>query len=304
MSSTRFVAVGVLGACVLTAGCIGPSDVEPAETAEAAEAPLGRRTVAPIGANGLAPAHFWATENRAAFRALGGAALAGAGGVLAATPLLGTEGGRSVLDYTVRCALAEGQVVHAPNGDPYYGSFGFAPAWTGRALNLSEQRWVSACIFQHLNGSGAHVDILLRGGHPALACSPDDAPFLDFFVRDATMFGNAFLPGPIAGFACIDPDLTEELSRISLSCPLDLNLLELDRLCGHVPTCGIAFVGLCDLACTEDASGDKTCNTLPLLGPLLGPVLGPILGPSYAETIRTQLRDADLLPLYPGCGLL
>ncbi|WP_437964379.1 hypothetical protein WMF04_32290 [Sorangium sp. So ce260] len=300
MSSIRFVAagvLGVLGVCLLTAGCVGPSDVEPVETAEM---PIWRRTVVPIGANGLDPAHFWATENRTAFRALGGAALAGAGAVLVATPLLATEGGKSVLDYTVRCALSEDQVVYGPNGDVFYGAFGFAPEWTGRALNTSEQRWVSACIFQHLNGSGEHVDILLRGGHPVLACPHDEEPFLDFIVRDATMYGNAFLPGPIAGFACIDPDLTGELSRISLSCPLDLSLLELDRLCGHLPTCGIAFVGLCDLACTEDAAGNKTCHTLPLLGP----ILGPLLGASFSETIQTELRDVDLLPLYPGCGLL
>ncbi|XXT15783.1 hypothetical protein WME94_36605 [Sorangium sp. So ce429] len=296
MLSIRSVAVGLLGAGVFTAGCVAAPDAEPVETAEL---PMPRNVV-PIGVNGLSPNDFWAPANRAAFQALGGAALAGAGGALVATPLLATAGGKSVLDYTVRCALSSDQVVHAPNGDEYYGAFGFAPDWTGRALNTSEQRWVSACIFQHLNGSGEHVDILLEGGHDALTCDLDEELFADFIVKDATMYGNAFLPGAIAGYACIDADLSGVLSGLSLSCPLDTNLLALARLCGHLPTCGIAFVGLCNLVCTQDAAGNSTCHTLPLVGPLLG----PLLGPSYSETIRTELRDTDILPLYGSCGLL
>ncbi|WP_437586004.1 hypothetical protein [Sorangium sp. So ce1000] len=300
MSSIRFIAVGFLGASVVATGCAVPSDEEPVETAEM---PM-RRPVAPIGANGLLPSDFWASANRTAFRALGQSALAGAGGVVVATPLLDTSGGKSVLDYTVRCALSSGQVVYGPNGRPFYGSFGFAPEWTERALTTSEQRWVSACIFQHLNGTGEHVEILLQGSHPALDCPLDEEPFADFVVHDATMYGNAFLPGTIAGYACIDPDLTGQLSSLSLSCPLDLRLLSLERLCGHVPTCGIAFLGLCDLTCVKDAAGNQTCDNIPLL---LGSLLRPLLGSSfqrYSETIRTNVRDSDLLPLYNGCGLL
>ncbi|HTN92570.1 MAG TPA: hypothetical protein VL242_53245 [Sorangium sp.] len=296
MLSIRSVAVGLVGAGVFTAGCVAAPDAEPVETAEL---PM-RRHVVPIGANGLKPGDFWAPANRAAFQALGGAALAGADGVLVATSLLATAGGKSVLDYTVRCALYADQVVRAPNGDKYYGAFGFAPEWTERELNTSEQRWVSACVFQHLNGSGEHVDILLEGRHAALECSPDEEAIADFVVQDATMYGNAFLPGPIAGYACIDAGLSPALSSLSSSCPLDINLLPLKRLCGHVPTCGVAFLGLCDLVCARDAAGDSTCHTLPLVGPLLG----PLLGPSYTETIRTELRDSDLLPLYGSCGLL
>ncbi|XYH93919.1 hypothetical protein ACMHYB_39640 [Sorangium sp. So ce1128] len=297
MLSIRSVAVGLLGVGVFTAGCVAPPP--DAASVETAEMPI-RRTVVPIGANGLNPGDFWAPANRAAFQALGGAALARSDGVLVATPLLTTAGGKSVLDYTVRCALSSDQVVRARNGDKYYGAFGFAPEWTGRALNTSEQRWVSACIFQHLNGSGEHVEILLEGKHAALECNLDEEPFVEFVVGDATMYGNAFLPGIIAGYACIDADLSAELSALTSSCPLDTSLLALERLCGHLPTCGIAFLGLCDLVCTRDTAGSSTCHTLPLLGP----ILGPLLGPSYSETIRTELRDTDLLALYGSCGLL
>ncbi|WP_437708256.1 hypothetical protein WMF45_29675 [Sorangium sp. So ce448] len=304
MLSTRFIAIGLLGACVFTAGCAAssdtgpdaPSDTDPVETAEL---PI-RSTAVPIGCNGLLPSDFWAPENRTALRALGQRALAGANDVVAPTALLGTSGGKSVLDYTVRCALSSDQVVHGPDGRAFHGSFGFAPAWTERALTSSEQRWVSACIFQHLNGTGEHVEFLPQGSHPALDGPLNEEPYTEFVVHDATMYGNAFLSGAIAGYACIDPDLTGELSALSLSCPLDLSLLSLERLCGHVPTCGIAFLGLCDLTCLEDVTGNQTCHTLPLLGPLLG----SLLGPSYSETIRSEVRDSDLLPLYNGCGLL
>ncbi|WP_437893565.1 hypothetical protein [Sorangium sp. So ce124] len=304
MSSIRFIAAGLLGAGLFTAGCVAPSDTDPdapsdTEPVETAELPI-RRNAVPIGCNGLLPSDFWAPANRTAFQALGQAALAGANDVVVPTALLGTSGGKSVLDYTVRCALSSEQVVYGPDGSPFHGTLGFAPEWTERGLTPSEQRWVSACIFQHLNGSGEHVEILLKGSHTALESSPDEEPFTEFVVHDATMYGNAFLASAIAGYACIDPDLAGELSALSLSCPLDLSLLARERLCGHVPTCGIAFLGLCDLTCLEDADGDQTCRTLPLLGPLLG----SLLGPSYSETIRTELRDRDLLPLYPGCGLL
>ncbi|WP_437791411.1 hypothetical protein [Sorangium sp. So ce693] len=307
MSSIRFIAVGLLGAGVFTAGCAAPPDTDPdapsdADPVETAELPI-RRTAVPIGCNGLLPSDFWAPANRTAFQTLGRAPLADANKVVVPTALLGTSGGRSVLDYTVRCALSSDQVVYAPDGRRFYGSFGFAPGWTTRALLPSEQRWVSACIFQHLNGTGEHVEILLQGNHPALDCSLDEEPYSEFVVHDATMYGNAFLSGTIAGYACIDPDLTGELSALSLSCPLDLGLLSLERLCGHVPTCGIAFLGLCDLTCRKDAAGNQTCYPLPLLGAVLGPLLGPRVQ-SYSETIQSYVRDSDLLPLYNGCGLL
>ncbi|MGK4003390.1 hypothetical protein WMF31_12245 [Sorangium sp. So ce1036] len=302
--SIRSFAGGLLFMGALMTGCIGPDDSgglpgeSPAEGA--AEMTLGTRMIVPIGANGMRPADFWAPANREAFKALGRAALAGRHGELVKTPLLDTEGGRSVLDYTVRCALLPDQVVHAPDGEAFHGAFGFAPAWAERDLDVSEQRWVSACLFQHMNGSGEHVEILLEGRHPALAYSRDEAPAADFRVRDATMFGNAFDEGAIVGYACIDPDLGGTLSSLSSSCPLDLALLEPKRLCGKVQPCGIAFLGLCDLSCVEDTNGDQTCYTFP---PLLGSLLG-IWGTRYPETIRTEVRDEDLLPLYPGCGLL
>ncbi|WP_437850297.1 hypothetical protein [Sorangium sp. So ce363] len=307
MSSIRFIAVGLLGAGVFTAGCAAPSDTDPdapsdTDPVETAELPI-RRTAVPIGCNGLLPSDFWAPANRTAFQALGKDALADANDVVVPTALLGTSGGKSVLDYTVRCALSSDQVVYGPDRREFYGSFGFAPEWTERALTPSEQRWVSACIFQHLNGTGEHVDILLDGNHEALDGPLDEEPFADFVVHDATMYGNAFLSGTITGYACIDPDLTGELSALSLSCPLDLGLLAWERLCGHVPTCGIAFLGLCDLTCVKGAAGNQTCYPLPLLGAILGPLLGPSV-PSYSETIQSYVRDSDLLPLYNGCGLL
>ncbi|AUX45089.1 hypothetical protein SOCE26_065700 [Sorangium cellulosum] len=313
MSTIRYVMAGLLVGGVFTVGCVG-ADEAPADVDElagdAAEAPL-RRTIAPIGANGMSPSDFWDPVNRASLRELGLDAILDEGGALVPTPLLDTAGGRSVLDYTVRCALSEGATVSLPGGRTLYGSFGLAPEWAERGLTTSEQRWVSACLFQHLNGANEHVEILLEGHHSSLECPREEEPFAGFNVRDATMFGNAFLDRPIVAYACIDPELAGVLSGLSLSCPLDLNLLVLERLCGHTPLlCGVSFVGLCDLACTEDANGDQTCGSFALaavLGPLLGPLVAPtysLVAPTYSETIRTELHDRDILPLYGSCGLL
>ena len=84
------------------------------------------------------------------------------------TPLLDTEGGRSVLDYTVRCALTPDQVVYGPDGEAFYGAFGFSPAWTERALDIAEQRWVSACLLARTNALGETVAIELVASHPVI----------------------------------------------------------------------------------------------------------------------------------------
>lgn len=313
-SLIRSIAGGLLGAITFLGGCLSPPDSALVEEGEGTEGmALRRRAIAPIGVNGLSPDDLWAPANRSALQALGHRALLDGSGRLA-TSLLDTAGGRGVLDYAVRCALPTGTVVQAPDGEPFEGAFGLAPGWSDRALTVGEQRWVSGCVFQHLNGSGAHVEVLLQGRHPALACPSDEAPFSEFIQRDATMFGNLFASGAVVGYTCIDPSLLETLAHLELSNPLDLQLLALERPCGHSSTCGIAFLGLCDLFCSTDAAGDQTCSLLPLGEPLLTPlvcsVVAPLLGltcqapVTFQETVRTRIRDCDLLPLYGEWGLL
>jgi hypothetical protein len=263
----------------LALGCSGSPDGDFAEEdLRVPVQPLG----GVIGANGMDPVDFWAPSARSALRTLGGGALVGTNGALVATPLLDTAGGSSVLEYAVRCALPEGATVTHPSGLTFQGSYGLAPSWTGRGLVTSEQRWVTACLLQHLNGLGATVDVMLEGSHPALDPRPGE-DISDFTVKDATMFGNVFVTG-LTAYACFNLDLQP-------ACVLDLSLHTLERICGLSLTCGATILGLCELTCTDDSNGDPSCRPL-------------LVGPSYPQAIRTKVQDTDLLSLYPGCDLL
>lgn len=283
MNISRFVTRVSIASCAsfaLATACVGSPDGAPVEIdLRVPPAPLE----GPLGVNGMSPADFWAPPVQAALRSLGGGALVGADGALVATPLLDAEAGQRILEHAVQCALPEGTTVEPAAGRGLHGRFGLAPAWAARGLDTAEQRWVTACLLQHLNGLGAHVEILLEGSHPALAPRPGQ-DISGFTVNDVTMFGNVFVWSPVPAFACIDLDL-------QLTCGLDLSLYSLARLCGLLPTCGVALVGLCDLVCAEGAGGGLTCDL-------------PLGAAHYPEAIRSKVRDTDLLSLYPGCDLL
>jgi hypothetical protein len=272
----RFIFMTIASALLI--GCAGPPDVD---IDGEVLAPPAQALSGPIGANGMNPVNFWAPATQSALRELGGGALV-AGGALAATPLLDSAGGASVLRYVVRCALPEGAIVTSAGGAAFQGAFGLAAGWTDRALDTSEQRWVTACLLQHLNGLGAHVFIMLEGSHAALDPRPG-ASTSAFSVEDITTFGNVFVPAPSPAYACFD-------SLLQDGCGLDLSLHSLTRLCGLAPLCGVTVLGPCALHCTDDSAGDPACQAL--------------VGPSFPQSIRSSVRDTDLLPLYPGCDLL
>lgn len=281
MSSLRSMSFSILALCLFAIGCVG----SPEEDLAGGDLLVPLQPLeGPLGANGMSPIDFWTPSTQEALRSLGQTALVGTGGALVATPLLDTGGGRSVLGYAMRCALSQGTTLSAAGGLAFQGLFGLASGWSGRGLTTSEQRWVTACLLQHLNGLGLGVDIMLEGSHPALVPHPVD-DISGFTVKDTTMFGNIFVTGLLTAYACIELD-------IQLTCGLDLSIHTIERLCGLSPVCGVTFLGLCNLICTDSAAGDPTCSVLPLLGP------------TYAEAIRTKVIDTDLLSLYPGCDLL
>ena len=279
MMPVRSMVVALVGATAI--GCTGAPDSDGIgeEMAVPAEPQAGA-----VGANGMSPVDFWASSTQSSLRSLGAGALLGAGGALVATPLLDTAGSREILRYVVRCALGEGTTVTSAGGLQFQGSLGLAEGWTAQGLGTSGQRWVTACLLQELNGLGVHVNIMFEGSHPRLDPRPGQ-DISDYTVKDATMFGNVFVPGLLKAFACIEPD-------IGLQCGVDLSLHTLERLCGLSPTCGVTFLGLCGLLCTNDAGGDPSCSTAPLVGV------------SYPQAIRTKIMDTDLLSLIPGCDLL
>lgn len=86
--------------------------------------------------------------------------------------LAATADGRAYLNYVVGCALDGTQSLSA-GGYTFVGSIGMVPAWTTRALSLSERRWVSACVLARTNYIGTSQQISIRGTHPALVLGTD-----------------------------------------------------------------------------------------------------------------------------------
>jgi hypothetical protein len=279
MSLSRNVFMAQLSVCVLASGCTlgGETQDAPLDPIAVPSTTLDR----PLGTNGLSPVDFWAPANQQALRNLGAAALQGTGGTLVATPLLDTAGGRSILSHVFRCALSDSTTVQSVAGYTFAGDFNLAPAWTSRSLTTSEQRWLTACLLDHLNGLGASVSILLQGSHPGLVADPDDDP-TGYTINDTTAFGNIFLGNPKA-YVCVDPG-------IQIACGVGFSTYTLQRICGLSPTCGASLLGLCTLICAHDAAGDPTC-TVPL-------------GSTYPEAISTKLSETAALSLYPVCSFL
>lgn len=281
MSSIHCARALLLSASIAMVGCLAPVDDEigvndaigvPYETMEG-----------PWGNNGLNPVDFWSLSNQQALRSLGAAALRGSSGALVSTSLLDTAGGRSVLSYTIRCALPGGASVQAADGSVFHGELGFAPDWSTRALTTSEQRWMTACLLQHLNGVGQHVTMLMQGSHAVLDPVPGE-DYSDYTIGDITTFGNVFEQSLLGykAWACIDPIL-------DLSCGIGLSTITLERLCGLSPTCGINILGPCGLYCSYSASGDPSCT--------------PLLGSTYTQAIASKLEESAFISLYPLCLL-
>lgn len=225
----------------LAAGCaLDPADDAASIPDELAEVePMGGI----IGANGLDPDCLWSVDNLVALFELGQDPLL-KDGILVETDLLATACGQEVLDYTMRCALPDGETVETPAGDKVSGAYGLAPKWLEGPLSTQDKRWVSACVIQHLNGLLKHVPLMIDGDHPVFA-TPSGVDTSEFVVSEATMFGDFFsdLPTPNSPqqvFACAEKHFVEACGG-----PLGSQYLE-DRICGSSNSCGLTYLGPCN----------------------------------------------------------
>lgn len=278
---SRICVVLALTSTLLATGCALDASVDDFDIGGDLSVPY-ETMEGPVTGNGLNPLDFWAPENRQALTALASGPLLTAQGALVPTPLLATPGGQSVLAHTLRCALPAGASIPGPAGVPFTGSIGLAPDWQTRGLTPTEQRWMTACLLQLLNGLAASVALMLEGSHPALDPRPGEDR-ADYVISDVTVFGNLFTPTP-AAYVCVDPMIELHCDGIGWS---NYTLL---RLCGLSPSCGITPLTLCPLYCTRDANGDPAC-ALPL-------------GPDYPEAISSKVTETSFISLYPLCDLL
>ncbi|WP_433937279.1 hypothetical protein AB3662_21855 [Sorangium cellulosum] len=275
MLRLRVNAAGVIGFCFLAVGC-GVAPAAEGETILAAEQGI-------IVMNGLDPDYFWEPSTQQALRALARAPLPDAMGGSGAAVLLSKSEGRHLLERVVACALPEGAAVETSSGRSFGGSIGLAPRWSSAPLSdAAARRWMTACLLQSLNATGANVAIRLTGGHPALADAPDSEA-AEYTVRDAIMFGDLFDQVRPTAYACADNALVD-------ACGVALSTRTLQRICGQSPSCRITVLGHCDAVCDRDRAGAPTCSA------------GRAV---YPESIASSLEPLVALSAGgPTCGVL
>lgn len=189
--------------------------------------------------NGLEPGELAEPQVLTELRALAGLGLedAIADG---ATALLETEAGASALTYVVRCALPQGTVVEAPDGQTFEGHVGLAHAWLDAPLDAladdgRASRWVSACMLAHANLGGVSVPIGVGGDHPALR-GEGDAGDGAFALEEGAFWGELF-DGEAEAHSCRSPDSIGR-SNADLA----------SRWCARSEACGFDYLGVCEEA--------------------------------------------------------
>jgi hypothetical protein len=268
--------IALLGACFFALGCgaapVGDTEEDVTSDQEAFVYP-----------NGDGPRFFWQISTQSYLKRLAAAALINPStGQLANTALLSTAQGKLLLHYVIGCSVPQGvTVTNVSAGFSDAGAMGLAPDWrTGPLSDETQQRWVTACLLQTLNGLGMHVPIRLVGSNPGLA----DQPWIDaseYYIPDATMFGNIFAQVPTA-YACVN-------STILSACGSSWSSYSSMRICDSAATCGISLLGDCGRYCTYDAAGAPSCTSP--------------AGASYAEAIATTLDATGFQSMYRSCIL-
>jgi GLTT repeat (6 copies) len=142
---------------------------------------------------------------------------------------------RELMKYIVSCALSDQQSLSLTIAGTAYtfpGSIGLAPQWGAAHGSCDEscQRWVSACVIARVDAAGIDREISIRG--PNLALLPSWSELSQYTQREATYFGNIFIPGE-PRFLCLSPGQTED-----------------ERACGpSLADCPMTVLGSCARDC-------------------------------------------------------
>jgi hypothetical protein len=207
--------------------------------------------------NSLAPGAL--TGNANALSALATASLAGA-----TTDLVGSESGRSLLSYVVRCAVPEGGSASFPRpGDVDLvlpGLLGFVPAWLSGPLDAQGQRLMTGCLMAHVNAFQIQVPISVRAGALG-SVSPEEAS--QFPAQELAAYGNIFLADPAARQlnVCFGEAVASALGLgggLGNGRPTYLDL----RICSTDAQCGFNRVSACYRWPLFEAIETTACETL------------------------------------------
>ncbi len=207
--------------------CLATSALSCAGSGEATDAPIGIAAVVDNGlsanglsanglsanglsanglsANGLSANGLSAnglSANGLSANGLTASGLLGGGSTALTDPMM-----QQVLKYIVSCALGpEQSLTFTAAGKAYSfpGQLGLAPQWGGDhgVCDGSCQRWVSACLLARVDAAGIDREISIRG--PNLALLPTWSELAGYTQREATYFGNIFIPGQ-PRYLCLPP---------------------------------------------------------------------------------------------------
>jgi hypothetical protein len=92
--------------------------------------------------------------------------------------------------YFIGCTLREGEYWSFSVESvefKYLGLFGLAPEVKKRNFTLSEERWVSSCLFAQVNAFGKSIEISVRSSG-VIAASEEEK--VDFRVHEGAFFGS------------------------------------------------------------------------------------------------------------------
>jgi hypothetical protein len=127
-----------------------------------------------------------------------------------------------------------------------------------RGINVTERRWVSACVFALTNKLGTPVQVTLRASHPKIDSTTDTEQEKGAYpLHEGGFFGNMFLPTPV-GYVC------EGAARTRM---LDVPVGAL-RLCAQpsgeagpggtsLSDCGFTITGRCESPSSFVVGGER-----------------------------------------------
>jgi hypothetical protein len=259
----------------LAAACAACADDAPENHGDDMPAPTLEAMDGPAGTNGMLPLCFWDHSTQSALRTLGTTTLVDSTGKLRSMAL--PIGCGDVVDYVVKCALPHGDSVTDGGNDTHEGLYGLAPSWKTAPLDTASQRWMTACMLEHLNGLGQHWSIMLTGNHTSLAPIPDQDT-TSYDLDESAAFGNLFtgkwslLAPAFTAYVCTEQPLLD-------TCTLGSTVLSA-RFCDLAPLCGVKILGQCKNVCQLDSNGSWKC---------------PAHG--YSEVIRVSMKSDDVLLL-------
>ncbi|WP_437764449.1 hypothetical protein WMF27_35310 [Sorangium sp. So ce281] len=173
---------------------------------------------------------------------------------------------RSLVKYTVSCALKESQSFRfswtdragATHKEVYPGHLGLAPRWDRRPLDGEGKRMVSACLAAHTNRYGVSVGISMRSRQNPLRHEVGCGELDEYPHVEGAFWGNLFTETPYLR-ACYNPanvDVARAAKRDCAAGQLDAD--------GDLEGCGmIEIVGRCKEYCGKlNRSGEyyKECD--------------------------------------------